>query len=78
MKYLIPSIKALGYIWLTLAFLLIIIGSLMVIIQEGLSGFFRLFNPFNILNYLLMFLICTPGFGLLVLADKLEDRQDKF
>ena len=50
----------------------------MVIIQEGLSGFYRLLNPFNILNYVLMSLIISPGFGLLVLADKLEDRQDKF
>jgi len=73
---LIKTLNILGYVWLALTFAAVAIGSLAILIQDGLMEFLWLFSPFNIWNYLLIILMAAPGFGLLMIADKLEEKQN--
>ena len=74
-KFWIIGLKSLGYIWLTLAILLILVGIIGVWMQEGFGGVRRLLSPFNVINYIVMILTLAPGGGALLLAKKLEHRN---
>jgi len=75
MKALIVVIKAIGYIWCSVALLLIVAGSIMVWVKHGFWEFMWLFSPFNIWNYLAVIGILLPGVLLFLLAEKLEKRK---
>lgn len=52
MKFWIVASKMLGYGWLVLAVILILMGIAGVWIKEGFSGVQELLSPFNIINWL--------------------------
>ena len=72
MKFLATLCKVLGYVWLTIAVIVIFIGIVGVWMKEGFSGVQQLLNPFNIANWLITVITFAPGIGLLILSDKLR------
>ena len=77
MQFWATTCKALGYIWLGLAGLLILAGTIGIWMKEGFSGVQDLLSPFNVANYIVMATTLAPGFGLLMLADKLQNKTQK-
>ncbi len=75
MRHLSKVCSVLGYVWLTLAGFLILIGIAGVWMKEGFSGVQDLLSPFNIANWLVTIITLAPGIGLLMLAEKLERRN---
>jgi hypothetical protein len=74
MKFWAIVCKVLGYIWLVLASLLILIGIAGVWMKEGLSGVQDLLSPFNVVNYIVTIMTLAPGIGLLMLSNKFQDK----
>jgi hypothetical protein len=74
MKFWAIVCKVLGYIWLVLAGLLILVGIAGVWMKEGFSGVQDLLSPFNVVNYIVTIVTLAPGIGLLMLSDKLQDK----
>ncbi len=77
MKFWIVASKVIGYIWLILAGILILMGIAGVWMKEGFSGVQDLLSPFNIINWLVTFATLAPGIGLLMLSEKLQSKQWK-
>ena len=67
-------LKWCGYIWLTIAFLLILTGIFGVWMEEGFSGVQRLMSPFNISNWVVILITLAPGLGAVAIADKLSKK----
>ena len=76
MKFWSTTCKVLGYIWLVLAGLLILVGIIGVWMKEGFSGIQDLLSPFNIANYIVTIITLAPGIGLLMLSEKLENKAN--
>ena len=74
MKFWATYCKVLGYIWLVVAGLLILVGIAGVWMKEGFSGVQDLLSPFNVVNYIAMVIILVPGIGLLKLSEKLQSK----
>jgi len=77
MRIWVVVLKAFGYIWLTLASILIFVGIIGVWMKEGFSGVQSLLSPFNIINWVLTVLTLAPGIGALALGSKLQDKIGK-
>ena len=75
MKFWIFTSKVLGYIWLLLAGILILMGIGGVWMKEGFSGVQDLLSPFNVVNWLVTVATLAPGIGLLMLSEKLQSKQ---
>ena len=74
MKVWILILKVFGYVWLTLAGLLIAAGIFGVWLKEGFSGVHYLLSPFNIPNFILTVITLAPGVGALMWADKIREK----
>lgn len=74
MRFWATYCKVLGYIWLVVAGLLILVGIAGVWMKEGFSGVQDLLSPFNVVNYIAMVIILVPGIGLLKLSGKLQSK----
>ena len=74
MKFWIITCKVLGYIWVSIALLFILIGIVGTWIDEGFSGVRQLLSPFNIANWIVTIVTLAPGMGLLMLSRKLHDK----
>jgi uncharacterized membrane protein len=72
MKFWATYCKVLGYIWLVVTGLLILVGIAGVWMKEGFSGVQDLLSPFNVVNYIAMVIALVPGIGLLKLSEKLQ------
>jgi hypothetical protein len=72
MKFWVTYCKVLGYIWLVVTGLLILVGIAVVWMKEGFSGVQDLLSPFNVVNYIAMVIALVPGIGLLKLSEKLQ------
>lgn len=57
--------------------LLIAAGSISVLVSKGLWEFVKLFNPFNIVNFLTMVAVLAPGMSLRAWADHIDRKADK-
>ena len=77
MRIWVIILKAFGYIWLTLASILIIVGIIGVWMKGGFSGVQSLLSPFNIINWILTVLTLAPGLVALALASKLQEKIGK-
>lgn len=75
MKIWITILKVFGYIWLTLAALLILAGIAGTWMKGGFSAVQALLSPFNVLNYIVTVITFAPGIGALMWADKLKERH---
>ncbi|WP_417314648.1 hypothetical protein [Cycloclasticus pugetii] len=69
--------KVLGYILLLLGSAFILIGLIGAWMKDGFSGVQYLLSPFNILNWVTMVATLAPGFGLLMLSEKLRANQSR-
>ena len=74
MKIWIRILKGFGYVWLTLAGILIVIGIVGVWMKSGFSGVQELLSPFNILNWLVTVITLAPGIAALMWAEKLQAK----
>jgi len=66
--------KALGYLWLVAAGLIILIGIVGVWITEGFSEIPGSLSLFHAANWVVMMVAVVPGVGLLMLAAKLREE----
>jgi len=66
------ALRFIGNLFLGAALLLIIVCSLGVLVNKGLWEFAKLFSPFNIVNYVVMFAVLVPGIALRAWADHIE------
>lgn len=74
MKFLSILFKVLGYIWLVLAVIIILIGIGAVWMKQGFSAVQEILSPFNFANWILTLLTIAPGIGLLMISNKLRDK----
>lgn len=74
MKLWIKVLKGFGYVWLTLAGILIFVGIVGVWMKNGFSGVLELLSPFNILNWLVTVITLAPGIAALMWAEKLQAK----
>jgi hypothetical protein len=75
MNVWIVILKVLGYIWVTLGMILILIGIVGIWIKGGFSAVQELMSPFNVTNYVAIIITLAPGLGALAWAKKLENKQ---
>ena len=73
MSFLSILCKVLGYIWIVIAVIVIVLGMAGVWIKQGFSGIQEILSPFNFANWLLTLITIAPGIGLLILSNKLRD-----
>ncbi|MBM3358725.1 MAG: hypothetical protein FJY54_13500 [Betaproteobacteria bacterium] len=75
MKIWIALLKVFGYVWLTLAVLLILAGIAGTWMKGGFSAVQELLSPFNVINWLVTVITLAPGLGALAWAEKLKARK---
>ncbi len=75
MKFWISALKFVGHAWLTRGFLFIGVGIIGVWMNGGFSAVQVVLSPFNALNWIVMTVILVPGFGALIWAWKLQEKQ---
>ena len=75
MKIWMRVLKALGFLWLILAGILITVGTIGVWMKGGFAGVLELLSPFNIWNWLLTIIIVAPGIAALIWAVVLEGKM---
>ena len=77
MRIWLIILKAFGYIWLTLASIVILVGIIGVWMKEGFSGVQDLLSPFNVINWIVTIVTLAPGIGALALVSKLQEKIGK-
>jgi hypothetical protein len=76
MRVLIVLLKGFGYVWLIAAGFLILAGIAGTWTAGGFSAVQDVLNPFNVSNYVVTIITLAPGIGALVLARKIETRDE--
>jgi hypothetical protein len=56
--------------WLYLVGALVVIGSLGVLFSQGIWKFWEVMSPFNIVNWLIVFVVALPGLLLVRFSEK--------
>jgi len=69
MRYLATFFQVLGYLWLAVAGVVIVMGIIGVEIKGGFSPVQKLLSPFNLPDLVVTLITLAPGIGLLILAD---------
>ena len=75
MQFWATYCKVLGYIWLVVTSLLIVVGIGVVWSKEGLSGVQALLSPSNAVNYIAMAITLIPGIVLLKLSENFRSKD---
>ena len=75
MKFWIMALRTFGYIWLTIAAIIIVAGIYGVWVKEGFSAVQDLLSPFNVINWLATIITVAPGVGAILLAGKLKSKK---
>jgi hypothetical protein len=70
MKALRITLQILGYIWVGIAGVVILIGAA----THPTMSFWEVMSPFNVANFVVTMLALAPGIALLIGAQKLKDR----
>jgi hypothetical protein len=74
MQFWATYCKVLGYVWLAVTGLLILVGIGIVWTKEGFSGVQDLLSPSNAVNYIAMAIVLIPGIVLLKLSENLRSK----
>jgi uncharacterized membrane protein len=74
MQFWATYCKVLGYVWLVVTGLLILVGISNVWMKEGFSAVQNLLNPYNALNYIAMVIVVVPGIVLLKLSENFRRK----
>jgi len=69
MRFLATFFQVLGYLWLAVAGVLVVMGIIGVEIKGGFSAVQKLLSPFNLPNLVVTLIALAPGIGLLIIAD---------
>ena len=69
---MVNVIRWLGRAALGVAVAFILFNYAVIAWREGFGAVMHLLSPFNVLNWLATLAALAPGFGLIVLADRLE------
>jgi len=69
MRFLAIFFQVLGYLWLAVAGVVIVMGIIGVEIKSGFSVVQKLLSPFNLPNLVVTLIALAPGIGLLIIAD---------
>jgi len=77
MRYVATFFRVLGYLWLAVAGIVIIMGITGVGPEEGFPVIEKLLRPLGLPYLFVALLTLAPGFVLLILADKLK-RKTKY
>lgn len=72
---MIRIIRTIGYVLFYAALGFILLGFIGVWMKEGFSAAIELMSPYNLINFLSMLITVAPGIGLIVWAEKMEDRK---
>jgi len=74
MRFLATFFQVLGYLWLAIAGIVIVMGITGVGSKDGFPVIQKLLSPFNLPNFVVTLLTLVPGIGFLILADKLKQK----
>ena len=74
MQFWATYCKVLGYVWLAVTGLLILVGICMVWSKKGSSGVQELLSPSNAVNYIAMAIAVIPGIVLLKLSENFRSK----
>ena len=74
MRFLAAFFRVLGYLWLAVAGVVIVMGIIGVEIKGGFSTIQKLLSPFNLTNLVVTLITLAPGIGLLIIADILRQK----
>ncbi len=74
MQFWATYCKVLGYIWLVVTGIIIVVGIAVVWMKEGFSGVQDHLSPFNMVNYIAMAITLIPGIVLLKLSESLQRK----
>jgi len=74
MRFLATFFQVLGYLWLAVAGVVIVMGIIGVEIKGGFSAVQKLLSPFNLSNLVVTLITLAPGIGLLIIADILRQK----
>ncbi len=74
MQFWATYCKVIGYIWLVVTGLLIVVGIVLVWMREGFSGVQNLLSLSNVVNYIAMAIALIPGIVLLKLSESLQRK----
>lgn len=70
------GLRFMGSVLLWAGLALIAFGSIGVLMSKGIVEFLKLLSPFNIINYIVMFVVLAPGLALRTWAERLEKPQN--
>ena len=74
MQFWATYCKVLGYVWLVVTGLLIVVGIGTVWQKKGFSGVQELLSPLNAANYIAMAIALIPGIVLLKISENLRSK----
>jgi len=69
------TLRAIGWVWLTLIGIVIFVSYAAIISRQGWGRFVEIVSPFNIINYIAIFIAAAPGLGCLWGANRLAGRK---
>ena len=71
------ALRVIGYVLLCVGFTLILIGSIGVLLSDGIRAFLWLFNPFNYASFIVNLLTLAPGLLLIHFSRRIEARNSQ-
>ena len=71
----IKALRIFATVWFVLAGGLILIGILMIWVRDGFGAVQQVLSPFNVLNFIVVFVTLLPGICARLLADRLAQRR---
>ena len=74
MRFLAIFFQALGYLWLAVVGIVIVMGITGLGSKDGFSAVQKLLSPFNLPNLVVTLLTLAPGIGFLLLADIFKQK----
>ena len=72
---LATALRAFAYVWLALGFLLVVVGIFGTWMSGGFPAVLEVMSPFNVMNYITMFVMLSPAIFALSWSDKLRARR---
>ena len=72
---LATALRAFAYVWLALGFLLVVVAIIATWISGGFPAVLEVMSPFNVMNYITMFVMLAPAIFALSWSDRLRARR---
>ena len=75
MRYLAAFFRILGYLWLAVAGIVVVMGITGVGSKDEFSAVLKLLSPLNLPNWVVALLTLAPGIVFLILGNKLKQKK---